>query len=720
MTIREVGPIMVSSSLNTFIVLQGDATMSYTTDLIKNLSLAGHGGTGKTTLFERLLFAGGVIGKPETVESGKTVSDSTTEEIERKISIYTAMGHVDWKGKKINMFDTPGSSDFVGDVILSIRASEFVTLLLDAQAGVQIETIKLWRLLNNRNKPRAIYVSKMDEERADYEKVLQDVKEKFKVDPIPVCIPMGKGSSYKGVIDVLNEKAYLVQSDGMEKSVDIPAEYQEAVSAARERLIEAAAEGDDTLMEHYIDKGSLDAEEMHTGLIEAMAEHKFVPAFCGVATKNSGLIPYLDFVSDIGPNPTTAKDVIVKEDGTEEELALDPNQSLAAMIIKTNYDQFSGKLSWVKVFRGKLAADSDIYNVTENKKERIGKLYIAQGKKLEEVKELYAGDVGILAKSATLKTNDTITSPDAPLSFVPLRLPDPVHSVAVNAVQKKDDDKLGEYLVRASEEDKTFRYLYNAETKETVISGMGELHVNIILDKIKLNQKIDIQTHVPRVAYRETITKKAGAEYTHKKQTGGHGQYGKVVLEIAPLPRGEKYKFINAIFGGAVSKGYIPGVEKGVLEGMANGVMAGYPVVDVEVKIVDGKEHPVDSSELAFKLAARNAFRESMKQANPTLLEPIMNLTVFVEEKYLGDVMSDLSGKRGKILGQQSIGGGIEEIRAQVPQAELLRYSIDLRSITSGTGSFSVEFDHYAPIGGKIAEEVIKAAQAFRVHEEEE
>jgi elongation factor G len=292
--------------------------------------------------------------------------------------------------------------------------------------------------------------------------------------------------------------------------------------------------------------------------------------------------------------------------------------------------------------------------------------------------------------------------------------------VAVNAAAKKDDDKLGEFLVRAAEEDHTFRYQFNAETRETVISGMGELQVNIILDKIKQNQKIEVETHVPRVAYRETITKKANAEYTHKKQTGGHGQYGKVLLEIAPLKRGENYQFVNAIFGGAIPKNYIPGVEKGVVEGMAAGTMAGYPVVDVEVKVVDGKYHPVDSSELAFKLAARNAFRDAMRQAAPTLLEPINNLTVFVEEKYLGDVMSDLSGKRGKIQGQDSLGGGIEEIRAQVPLAELLRYSIDLRSITSGTGSFSVEFDHYAPISGRIAEDVIKAAEAFRVKEDDE
>ncbi|TCW62660.1 elongation factor G [Treponema sp. J25] len=694
--------------------------MSYTTDLVKNVSLAGHGGTGKTSLFERLLFAGGVIPKPETIESGKTVSDSSPEEIERKISIYTALGHVEWKGKKINIFDTPGSSDFVGEVISALRATELCIAVVDGRAGVQIETLKLWRTLNSRGKPRGIYITKMDDDRSDFEAVLEDIKEKLKIDPFPFFLPMGKGSSYRGVIDVLNERAYFVQEGGLEKEGPIPAEYQDQVRAMRERLIEAAAEGDDTLMEHYVDKGSLDAEEMHLGLIEALAEHKYVPVFCGSALKNSGIIPFIDIMADIAPDPRTARDLVQETSGEEREVEIDPNKPFAGLVVKTVFDQFSGKLSWVKVFEGKLSADSEILNVRENKKERIGKLYLCQGKKLEEVRELYAGDVGIITKVTSLHTNDSITDPVNPLLFVPLKLPEPVHMVAVHAAQKKDEDKLGEFLLRATEEDKTLRYEYNTETKEAIIGGMGELHIAIVLDKIRNNQKIEIETRPPRVAYRETITKKANAEYTHKKQTGGHGQYARVVLDIEPLPRGENYKFINAIFGGAISKGYIPGVEKGVLEAMQHGVMAGYPVVDVQVTVVDGKEHPVDSSELAFKLAARNAFKEAMKKASPTLLEPIMNLTVFVEEKYLGDIMSDLSGKRGKILGQNSIGGGIEEIRAQVPQAELLRYSIDLRSMTSGTGSFSVEFDHYAPISGKIAEEVIKAAEAFRVQESEE
>lgn len=694
--------------------------MAYTTDLIRNVALAGHGSTGKTTLLEHILFGAGAIAKPELVESGKTVSDYNEEEIERKISVHAALSHMAWGDKKINIIDTPGSSDFVGEVILALRACESTLVLVDARSGVQIETIKTWRNLDTRKKPRMVFVNKLDEERAPFQGALADLKDKFKGNFVPVTIPMGEAAGYKGVIDVLNQKAYALPGSHEQKEspAEVPAEFKDAMAEARAALSEAAAEGDDELMEKYLSEGELSQEEIVKGLAEALAGNRVIPVFAGSALKNSGMLALLDFFAAIAPTPLDHAQESVK--GSDAFISVDPAAPLAGMVIKTQIDQFSGKLSFVKVICGKLSTDTDYVNMSDQKKERPSKLYTALGKKLEDVKELCAGDIGIIAKSPTLRTNDSICAPERNEQFMPLRLPQPVHAVAITATSKKEEDKLSELLHKAAEEDYTFSVRFNSETKETVIAGMGELHLNMILDKIKHSAKIAVETRVPRVAYRETITKKAGGEHTHKKQSGGHGQYGKVVLEVEPRPRGEGYAFENKVFGGSVSKGFVPGIEKGIHQAMESGIIAGYPVVDVKSNLMDGKEHPVDSSEMAFKIAARGAFKEACKNAGPTLLEPVNALTVFVEDKYLGDVMSDLSGRRGRISGQQPVGGGIVEIKAEVPHAELLRYSIDLRAMTSGTGGFEVEFDHYAPISGKIAEDVTKAAAAFKTHEEEE
>ncbi len=697
--------------------------MSFAPDQIRNVAIAGHGGTGKTTLLEHILFQGGMIAKPETIENGKTVSDYGEDEIARKISVRASLTHCNIRDSKINFIDTPGSSDFVGEIILAFRACESALVLIDAKTGVQIETIKLWRNLDSRQKPRMVFVSRMDEDRASFQSALDDVKAKFKVTPVPVTIPMGEGLEFAGVIDVVNSKAYLKPASGDQKEVasEVPAAYKDALETARLQLFEAAAEGDDELMEKYLLEGALTQEEMLKGLAEALAEAKVVPAFAGSGLRNSGVAALIDFILNLAPSPLAHGGGFVKDaEGNQVELKIDAGKPASALVIKTQIDQFSGRLSYVKVITGTLAADLEVINVRDSHKERLSKLYTAQGKKIEDCPTLVAGDIGIIAKSASLKTNDTISAYDKPFSFNPLKLPTPVHLLAISAANKKEEDKLNELLYKAAEEDLTFQVSFNSETKETVIAGMGELQINMILDKIRNQAKIQAETRIPRVAYRETITKKSGAEYTHKKQTGGHGQYARVVFEVEPLERGTGYQFENKLFGQSVSRGFIPGIEKGIHQAMEAGVVAGYPVVDVKTAITDGKEHPVDSSEMAFKIASRGAFREATKNANPVLLEPVMDLRVFVEEKNLGDVMSDLSGRRGRISGQNPMGGGIIEVDAQVPQAELLRYAIDLRSMTSGTGSFEVDFSHYAPITGKIAEDVIKAAQAFRTAESEE
>ncbi len=686
--------------------------MGFSTDVVRTVAIAGHGQSGKTSLAEQLLFAAGVIQKAETVGAGKTVSDNTPEEIERKISIYASLVHLPWKNGLVNVWDTPGSSDFVGEVITAFRASELCVMVLDARAGVQIETVKLWRNLDRRNKARLVFSNHMDDERASYSRCVQEVHANFEVEVCPVTIPMGCGSNYRGVIDVLRGKAYEMSGD-VEKEVPIPQEFEEDYKRSREILAGAAAEGDEELLVKFIDEAGLSDEDIVRGLKLAVRDNRIVPSFAGCARTGSGIRSLLDFIVDIIPPPTGALETAVAPDGSDLTIKVNPAQPLAALVVKTSNDQFSGKLSYIKVITGSLASDCEVFNITENKKEKIGKIFRMVGKKLVEAKELCAGDIGVAAKLPFAKTNDTLAATaDAP-PFVRLRTPNPVYSMAVSAKEKKDEDKLGEYLVRACEEDKTLAFAYNPETRQSVVSGMGDLHINIILNRIRAQAKIDVQTSVPRIAYRETIQRKSQAEYTHKKQSGGHGQYARVVLAIDALERGENYSFANAVFGGAISKGYIPGIEKGVKEAMESGVLAGYPVVDVGVTVLDGKEHPVDSSEMAFKIAARNAFKDAMRNAGAILLEPIMNLTVFVESNYLGDIMSDLSGRRGHILGQTSLGNGIEEIRAQVPQHELLKYAIDLRAMTSGTGSFEMGFDHYSPISGKIADEVIATAKEF-------
>lgn len=686
--------------------------MGFSTDLVRTVAVAGHGQTGKTTLVEHILLTAGVLQKAETVDSGKTVSDYTPEEIERKISIYSCLSHLSWKNHLINIWDTPGSSDFAGEVFSAFRSAELALMLIDGRSGVQIETIKLWRALDRRNRARIVFISRMDDDRSSFTDSVQAVHNQFEVEVCPVTIPMGAGKNFRGVVDVRQGKAYEITENG-EKEIPIPPEYEDEYKRAREVLSGAAAEGDEDLLVKFIDEAGLSDEDISKGLKLAIKYNRVVPAFAGSAATGAGLTSVLDFITDIVPPPTGALETTVSPEGEESTVKVNPAQPLSAFVVKTANDQFSGKMSYIKVVTGSLTADAEVYNISEGKKEKISKLYRGIGKKLVETKELFAGDIGIATKLPFAKTNDTLSATQDAQPFMKLRTPNPVYSMAVAAKDKKDDDKLGELLVRACEEDMTLSFSFNAETKQSVLSGMGDLHINIILNRIKNQTKIDILTSIPRIAYRETIQRKSQAEYTHKKQSGGHGQYARVVLAIDALERGEGYTFSNAVFGGAISKGYIPGVEKGVKEAMENGVLAGYPVVDVGVTVLDGKEHPVDSSEMAFKIASRNAFKDAMRNAGPILLEPIMNLTVFVQSSYLGDIMSDLSGRRGHILGQSSPGNGIEEIRAQVPHHELLRYAIDLRSMTSGTGSFEITFDHYSPISGKIADEVITAAKEF-------
>jgi elongation factor G len=663
---------------------------------LRNVAVVGHTGTGKTSLTEQLLFHAKAIPKAEKVETGRTVSDFTDEEIRRGISIRTAACHIAWNETKINLLDTPGSADFAGEVVAAFRAAESALLVIGAHSGVQIETLKLWRYLTDHDMPRLVFVNKVDRASSDFWEALDDLRDKFSMPFLPVTIPLGHDLDHRGVINLLDMKAYRISEAGLpEVASEIPSEFLAEARKARVALIEEAAEGDEELLDKFAEADTLEIDDIKKGLREGLERNQFVPVFCGSALLGSGLVPLLDFLSWDAPSPPTG-------DG-----------AFSAFVFKTAIDQFAGRLSYVKVLSGKLTHGSDAFVPRLGKAARLGKLYLAQGKKLVETDELGAGDVGVLAKVDDLHTGDVVCSSAHPVTVPDLELPKPSHATAIAAKAQKDEDKLAQLLAREAEQDPTFAVTFDHDTKETVLSALGELQLSITLDKVR-DAKIDVLTKPPRIRYRETITRPGEAEYTHKKQTGGHGQYAKVLMDFKPLPRAEGFAFSSTLKGQGVSKGYFTAIEKGIQEAMAEGFLAGYPMVDVAANLQDGKEHPVDSSELAFKLAARGAFREAMTQAHPILLEPVMNLAVFVEEKYLGEILADLSGRRGKVLGQESLGKDIAVIRAQVPQAEIQQYALQLKALTSGTGAFEAEFDHYSPLGAKETEALVKEYQAHR------
>lgn len=683
---------------------------------IRNFAIAGHNGTGKTAFLEQLLYYSDVLSKPEFVESGKTVSDFTEEEIARKLSVHATLASMTREGTVINAIDTPGTADFIGEVVCAFRSCECAVMMVDAREGAQIETIKLWRRLNNRNKPRVLFLNKMDKERVDYEATLSKLRDELKLPLVPVVVPIGEAEDYKGVIDLVANKAYILQPNGKEKEVPIPADLAAKAEEARAALVESAAEGADELMEKFFEEGTLDADDIAKGLKDGLDNNLLVPVFCGSTLKASGMTAFLDFVRSTFPSPIGKEEFVLDPRDEEKKVQtrrIGEGSDISAYVFKTTMDQFSGKLSFVKVVTGTIMPDSDLYNPETGKKERPGKLSKAVGKRLFEVQSLEAGDIGIITKSASAATGTTFLGGDLGFVFQPLRLPAPVYALAISAPDKNSEVKMNDYIHRIADEDLTLVSSFNEETREQVLSGMGELHLNIVLDKIRDKQKIEITTRIPKIAYKETITKKSGiAEYTHKKQSGGHGQYGKVLLEIQPMDRGEYYSFTNAIKGGSISKGYIPGIEKGLHEAMGEGFLAGYPLVDIGITLIDGKEHPVDSSEMSFKLAAKGAIRAALEKAGVVLLEPYMKLTVYVGNQYLGDVLSDLSSKRGRVLGQEDLGGDMIAVNAEVPHSEMLTYAIDLKAMTSGTGSFELEFDHYETLQGKLAEDVIKASKA--------
>ncbi len=681
----------------------------YPIEKIRNVSLIAHGGAGKTSLTEALLYTSKAIDRLGNVMEGNTVSDHDPEEVKRSVSISASLAPVEWKEHKINFIDTPGYFDFVGEVRGALRVSDAAVIVVCSVSGVEVGTEKVWGYCDEHEIPRAFYINKLDRENANFERTLESLRQTFGVSVAPVMLPIGAEANFSGVVDLVAVKAYKFEDNGRKMvEIEMPVDLADKVEEYRTALVEVVAETDDELLMKYLEGEPLTDEEIVTGVRQSIATGKLVPVFCGSAVKNIGTQLLLDTIVSSFPAPTLAKPQAGKnpKTGEEETRNADPNAPFSALVFKTMADPYVGKLSLFRVYSGVFKSDSQAYNVNKNSSERVGQLFMIRGKNQEPVPQVTAGDIGAVAKLNVTSTGDTLADKDNPIEYAPISFPDPVMSLAVEAKAKGDEDKVANGLNRLVEEDPTLTVRRDAETKQLIISGMGDLHLDVICSKLASKFGVDVNLTTPRVPYRETIRGNTRVEGKHKKQSGGKGQYGHVWLEMGPSAPGEGFVFEDKIFGGAVPRQYIPAVEKGIRETMEEGVLAGYPVVDVKVALVDGSYHTVDSSEMAFKIAASMAFKKGFMECRPVLLEPIMNVEVTVPEQYMGDIIGDLNKKRGRVLGMDPK-GNFQVVRAMVPLAEMFRYATDLRSLTQGRASFTMTEAAYEEVPAHIAEAVI-------------
>lgn len=682
----------------------------YKVEDIRNVGFISHGSAGKTSLAEAVLFTAGQINRLGRVEEGTTVSDYNADEIERKISIMASLLYCDWRNKKINLIDTPGYMDFLGEVKGALRVVDAAVVLLNALSGVEVGTEQVWGFAEEEGIPRLFFVNQLDKEHADFDKAMQMAKERFGDQVLPIQLPLNQGPNFNSVVDLLKMKVLKFQRDKTGKYTleDIPDDIKSKAEEYREKLIEAAAESDDELLELYLDKGELSEEEIKRGLRKGIIERNIFPLLCGSAVNNIGVSPLLDLIVDFFPSPADVPSVkgFKPKTNEEEERKPDVTQPLSALVFKTISEPHVGEFSLLRVYSGVLSSGDDVLNSNRGISERIGQLYLLNGKMRREIGYINAGDIGAVVKLKDTHTGDTLCDKRNPILLRGIEFPPPVIRVAIEPKSKGDEEKISNGLASLHEEDPSFVVDVDSELRQTVISGQGELHLNILVKRLKNKFGVDVNVVEPKIPYRETLRGVAEVQGKYKKQTGGRGQYGDVWLKIEPLPRGAGFQFVDAIVGGVVPSKYIPAVEKGVVEAMKEGVIAGYPVVDVKVTLYDGSYHPVDSSDIAFKIAGSMAFKKGFKQADPLLLEPIYDVEVFVPEEYMGDVMGDLSSRRGKILGIEDQ-GPFKLIKAKVPLAELYKYSTTLRSLTAGKGMHRRKFSHYEEVPREISEKII-------------
>ncbi len=686
----------------------------YTTDHIRNIAFIGHGGTGKTTIVENLLYFSGATKQLGCIESGNTVSDFEEEEQIHKISIHNSLTFTEFQDTKLNFIDTPGIPDFVGEVRGSLRVSEGAIVVVDSVDGIQMGTQKIWDYANEYKIPRILFINKMDKDQANFEDVVGRMQKQLNAPIIPIELPIGQGEDFKGVIDLVLMKALYPKADKSGVNTKpIPPEYQEQADRYRQALAETVADVDESLVDKVLEGGSLTNDEIANAVMECTQRFKIIPIVCGSATKGIGVMTLLKMIVQFLPSPLFVGETLGHDPDNEEELiARHPSvdEPFTAFVYKTRMDQYAGKFSYFRVRSGRIDRDMEIQNTSNGQKERLSHLYSIMGRKQIEVSRIIAGDIGVVAKLESVSTGDTLCDPKNLIRLPPLNIPKPIFSLSVRSRNKGDEEKVMLALNKTAGEDPTFEVEYNKETKETIMSGMGETQLSIIVEHIQNKNNLQIETSLPIVAYRETVSKPSKANHRHKKQSGGHGQFGEVHLDIEPLENGAGFQFVDKITGGAIPKNFIPGVEKGVLEAMEEGILARYPITDIKVTLYDGSFHPVDSSELSFKLAAVHAMKKAVANASPTLLEPIMSVKVHTDKDTLGNVLGDLQSRRSKILGVEADNHTTHQtVTASTPLSEMLEYARDIRSLTGDRASFEMDFSHYDSLQGKLADKVIES-----------
>jgi len=695
----------------------------YEGENIRNVALVGHGDTGKTQLVSALLFTAGMVNRLGKVDEGTSITDYDEEEIQRKFSISASLAYAEWGKAKINFIDTPGYNIFMHETEAALMAAESALVVVHGVAGIEVQTEKVWGFAEKYGLSRVLVVNQLDRDRASFERTLEALHAAYGRGVIPVQLPVGAEKNFRGLVDLVRMKAYLYDSDGSGKAkeIEIPADLQASANKAHEALIEMVAEGNDKLMEEFFDKGTVPMEDLVPGLREAILEKRLYPVIVSASLLNVGSESLLNFLVDYLPSPVERGEVegLDHEGGQPVKRPIADAQPASAYVFKTVADPFAGRVSYFKVMSGVVKNEANLTNFNRGSAERLSHIGVVQGKTQAAVAELHAGDIGAVAKLKDTLTGDTLGDKGAPTVYPKVKLAEPAISFAIEAKSRGDEDKLSSAIHRMLEEDLLLRFSRDPQTKEFLLSGAGQQHVEVAVSKLKRRFNIEVTLKAPKIPYRETIRAKAEAQGKHKKQTGGHGQYGDCWIKMEPLARGTGFEFVNDIFGGAIPRNFIPAVEKGIVEAAARGYLAGYPVVDFRVILFDGSYHDVDSSEIAFKLAGSKGFKKCMEQAKPCLLEPIMNVEITVPETYSGDIMGNLNGRRGRIQGMEPKSGSTV-VKAQVPLAEMLSYASDLTSMTQGRGTYSMEMSHYDIVPQMIADKIVQAHKPSAEEEEEE